>query len=138
MTFENPQNKLKILQTWVKQTKAWKIKRIKSNEHFLQVSRKFENPAGKSKGSRHEYRFYTDSTEYFSDRGLIFLYYSWMYKLPENNKFLHEINLIISFKLIIMFNPWIYTSQHVTGFRLQYYYASVFAINKTHTLAYLL
>lgn len=65
--------------------------------------------------------------------GSVFLYYSWMYKLSENYKVLHEINLIISLKLIITYNLSHKYIATCYGDSLLYYYACVFTVNRTHT-----
>lgn len=54
-----------------------------------------------------------------------------MYKLLENYKFIDEINLDISLKLLITDNPLI-NIQIATGFSLLYYTACVFRVKKTH------
>ena len=55
-----------------------------------------------------------------------------MYKLSENYKVLHAINLIISLKLIITYNLSHKYIATCSGFSLLYYYACVFTVNKTH------
>lgn len=57
-----------------------------------------------------------------------------MHKLSENYKVLHELNLIISSKLIITYNLYIHvsTSKRVTRFSLLYYYPCIFIVNKTN------